>query len=226
MTTFDPDIDPDEITDDGDTSLWTDDTGSLTLGARRALVLLLKRHHIWAGRNPKEWAALLKWRHAITSRLNDVFLELVIDENYEVAYKRQAGREQPGRFTTLLHDSVYTREEAGVLLHIREVYLREMRAGNESAYVDRLGLNDELDYLRPPSTKDHKRADGYLDNAVKRLSGDSFLIPDKANPDRLRISPVIEVLLTVDRLNAFRGALYVEDADSADVVSETEVDDD
>lgn len=212
----DPDIDADEISDDSKTSLWPEDTGSLTVGARRALVLVLKRQHVWAARNPKEWAWLLKWQFEIEARLNDVFLELVVDNEREVAYKRQAGRDQGRQFTTLLHDNVYSREEAAVLLHIRDVYQREMRAGNDAAYVDKRDLVSELDYVRPERTKDHKKADGYLDNAFKSLTKDGFLLADKSDDDRLRISPVIEVLLTVERVNAFREALYVDDSTTAD----------
>jgi hypothetical protein len=207
----DPDIDTDEISDDSKTSLWPDDTGSLTVGARRALVLLLKRQHVWAARNPKEWAWLLRWQFEIESRLNDLFLELVVDQEHEVAYKRQAARDVGRQFTTLLHDNVYSREEAAVLLHIREVYQREIRAGNEAAYVDKRDLVTELDYVRPERTKDHKKADGYLDNAFKSLTKDGFLLADRNNEDRLRVSPIIEVLLTVERVYAFREALYVDD---------------
>jgi hypothetical protein len=207
----DPDIDTDEISDDSKTSLWPDDTGSLTVGARRALVLLLKRQHLWAVRNPREWAWLLQWQFEIESRLNDLFLELVVDKEHEVAYKRQAARDMGRLFTTLLHDNVYSREEAAVLLHIREVYQREIRGGNEAAYVDKRDMITELDYVRPERTKDHKKADGYLDNAFKNLTRDGFLLADKNDEDRFRISPVIEVLLTVERVNAFREALYVDD---------------
>lgn len=214
-TSADPDIDPDEIVDDTRTKLWPGDCGTLTVDARRALVLLLKRHHIWAGRHPKEWMSLLKWQDEITARLNDLFLDVVIDETHEIAYKRQAGRDLGRQFTTLLHDNVYSREEAGVLLYIREVYLRELRAGNESAYIDPTTLSDELDYIRPAGTKDHKKADAYLENAIKNLTKDGFLVADRNNPDRLRVSPVIEVLLTVERLTAFREALYVADTDPA-----------
>jgi hypothetical protein len=212
----DPDIDTDEISDDSKTSLWPEDTGTLTIGARRALVLLLKRQHVWAARNPREWAWLLKWQFEIEARLNDVFLELVVDKEREVAYKRQAGRDQGRQFTTLLHDNVYSREEAAVLLHIRDVYQREMRAGNDAAYIDKRDLVTELDYVRPERTKDHKKADGYLDNAFKNLQKDGFLLADRNDDDRLRISPVIEVLLTVERVNAFREALYVEDGQATD----------
>lgn len=213
MTAIDADIDEEAIADESSTGLFADDTGGLTLGARKALVLLLKRHHVWAWRNPREWLAILKWQEEINSRLNDLFLELVIDEPREIAYKRQAGRDLGRVFTTLLHDSTYTREEAGVLLHVRETYLRELRAGNESAYVDRPALAAELEYVRPAGTKDHKRADQYLESAVTRLTKDGFLVPDKSDRDRLRISPVIEVLLTVERLQAFKDALVVDEDD-------------
>jgi hypothetical protein len=225
MTTFDPAIDDTAIADDeASTHLFPEDTGALTLRARKALVLLLKRHHVWAWRNPREWLAILDWQDAINSRLNDLFLELVIDEQREIAYKRQAGRDLGRVFTTLLHDSTYTREEAGLLLHLREVYLRELRAGNDSAYIDRADLAADIDYVRPAGTKDHKKADQYLDSAVGRLLKDGFLVADKSDRDRLRISPVIEVLLTVERLTAFRDALEVpDDADADDAAADADV---
>jgi hypothetical protein len=97
---------------------------------------------------------------------------------------------------------------------MREVYRRAMHEGNDSAYIDRSGLTDVLAYVRPASTKDHKRADDAIERAVERLREDRFLLSTSADSDRLRISPVIETLMTVERIDEFIGALVVEAEES------------
>lgn len=200
-----------EIDDGGDDRVYFEgDTGTLRLITRKALVLLLKRTHVAGYRHPREYQAIVEDADLIRSRLNDLFLELIIDEANEVAYKRQAGQELGRAFPTLLINRSYTRDEIAVLLRIRDIHHRAKRDGEAAAYVERSDLLESLRYIRPADTKDQVRADALAGRAIERLTEERFL-QTTDDPDRLRISPVIETLLTVEQLRAFSDAIAVDD---------------
>lgn len=209
------DLDDIEIDDDTDTVLFDGDTGSLPLIGRKALVLLMKRTHVTSITHPREWQAILDYIDGIRSRLNDMFLELVIDKVNEVAYKRQAGQDLGRTFTTLLANRAYARDEVALLLHLRDVHHRAMREAAEAAYVEHSDLMESLCYVRPADTRDHVRADKAAERAIDRLTEDRFLLKTD-DPDRLRISPVIKTLLTVERLQAFTDAMHATDPSDTD----------
>ncbi|WP_052589419.1 DUF4194 domain-containing protein [Luteipulveratus mongoliensis] len=204
--------------EDGESpALFEGDRGTLPLEARKALVLLLKRTHLNGVSRPAEWRALLAHRGDVTARLHDMFLELVIDVENEVAYKRQAGRELGRMFTTLLTDRAYTREEAALLLHLRGEHRNARRRGDPIAYVERNDLADAVSYVRPAETMDHVRADEAVVRAIDALLREGFLMRDPSDPDRLQVSPVIETLLTTERTKEF-----VHSVRTADDVSTSE----
>ena len=61
--------------------LWTGDTGTLSEETRRALVDLLKGPLITADRKKETWHAITTDTETLRSRLHDVFLALVVDED-------------------------------------------------------------------------------------------------------------------------------------------------
>jgi len=180
-------------------SLFEGDEGGLTLEQRRTLVLLLKHRYISAEAYPAEWRTLLQSQKLLKSRLNDVFLDLHVDTHYEVAFKRQALSEGGDRFPTLLLDTAYTREETIILVLLRQRLRSERANGLEVVMVDRQYLTDNVAHYRPSSATDRSGDEGRASRAVDSLVKSRVLLrtPD---PDRFRISPVIEVLLPVERL--------------------------
>lgn len=219
--------DPDtEATIDDEPSarvLWPGDEGGLPHIAREVCVVLLRRTHIWSGATRKSaqlWQAAVDYQDAINARLNALFLELHLDERNEIAYKLQVEKTGSQPFPTLLYDAAYNREEVEVLLHVRREYDRAATGGDETAYLDRAALLDMLRMSRPDTVRDHKTADTRAITAIDKLAKEGFLLAGDADPDRLRISPVIETLLSVERIDAFRDALLAgtaTDAPSDDV---------
>lgn len=116
--------------DDEPTSVnryWDGDRGDLDLPSRKALQALLKWPFISARRYPSEWKAFLEHRAEITGRLNDLLLEVHVDLEHAVAYKRQAPSDGAGKFTTLLYDKKWTREETILIVHRRARVQRRRR---------------------------------------------------------------------------------------------------
>ena len=180
-------------------SLFEGDEGGLSVEQRRTLVLLLKHRYISAALQPAEWQTLLKSQSLLKSRLNDVFLDLHVDHHYEVAFKRQALAEGGERFPTLLHDVAYTREETILLVLLRQRFRSERANGQEIVLVDRDNLVENVAHFRPEHATDLSGDARKAAAAVDSLAKARVLLKT-SDPDRFRISAVIEVLLSVERL--------------------------
>ena len=180
-------------------SLFEGDEGALSVEQRRTLVLLLKHRYISSALQPAEWQTLLKSQSLLKSRLNDVFLDLHVDLHYEIAFKRQALAEGGERFPTLLHDVAYSREETILLVLLRQRFRSERANGLEIVLVDRDNLVDNVAHFRPEHATDLSGDARKATAAVDSLAKARVLLKT-SDPDRFRISAVIEVLLPVERL--------------------------
>jgi Domain of unknown function (DUF4194) len=181
-------------------SLFEGDEGTLTYEQRCTLVFLLKHRYISAEQHPAEWRTLIDAQVQLRSRLNDQFLDLHIDQHAQVAFKRQAVPEGDGRFPTLLHDIAYTREETIMLIFLRQRFRSERAVGVDAVLLDRDELLDAVTRFRPPGANDRSGDARKAENAILSLQRCGILLKT-ADEQRLRIAPVIEVLLPLPRLH-------------------------
>jgi hypothetical protein len=186
-------------------ALFEGDEGALELGQRRALVYLLKHRYISAQRYPLEWKALIVNPRPIRVRLNDLFMELHLDTDREVAYKRQIAPEGGGRpFPTLLHDTPWGREDTILLVYLRARYRSEQAAGAERVFIDREDMLEHIAQYRPPHATDvlgdQKKAQKAIEAVYK-----AGLLLGASTGDRFEIPRAIEVLLPMEKLT---GLLY------------------
>lgn len=203
-------------------SLFEGDEGGLTVEQRKTLVLLMKHRYISASLQPAEWRTLLDSQSLLKSRLNDMFLDLHVDLHYEVAFKRQAVAEGGDRFPTLLHDVAYTREETILLVLLRQRFRSERANGQEIVIVDRDNLVDNVAHFRPEHATDRSGDSRRAVAAVDSLAKARVLLKT-SDPDRFRISAVIEVLLPVERLGELLQWLLEQNGDApADPLAEAE----
>lgn len=179
--------------------LFSGDEGELTAAQRRCLVALLKQRYISSRSHPEQWSVLVEHRRLLTSRLNDLFLTLHVDDIREVAYKRQAvPDDDTARFPTLLHDTSYTREETVLLVVLRERLQIERAAGGEVVSVDVEDLRDAAAEFRAADATDIVGAQRRVDRAIESLVTSKVLIT--SGEDRYEISPVLDSLLPLERL--------------------------
>jgi hypothetical protein len=212
---------PASVTDEPTSfSLFEGDEGALSLEQRRTLVLLLKHRYISAALQPAEWRTLLESQAALRGRLNEMFLDLHVDLHYEVAFKRQAHAEGGDRFPTLLHDVSYTREETILLVLLRQRFRSERANGHEIVIVDRDNLLENVEHFRPAHATDRsgdaRRAAGAVESLVK-----ARILAKTSDPNRFRISPVIEVLLPVERLSELLDWLTERNGNRSDAATDT-----
>lgn len=203
-------------------ALFEGDTSTLYPEQRRLLHALLKHRYISADAHPDEWATLTTSRDLVRSRLHDLYLDLYVDETYGIAFKRQARSETGDALPTLLRDVAHTKEETIVLMLLRQRFFTQQQEGDSHVFVDRQTLLDEVAGMRPEAAThramDHKRALKAIESLVS--AGVLLKTPDV---DRFRISPIIEVLLPVDRLKVLLA--WLEGQNAGDVSPAEPVDD-
>lgn len=189
-------IDPVSMEDDP-AELFAGDSGTLDADVRRVLVQLLRRRFLLAEKNPTQWRTLLDNQQIIESRMHDLFVRLVVDHDRGVAYKQQV-RSVELDVPILLKDDPYNRAETLVLVHLRTVFQRERGTGETSTRVDIEELEQTvLTYFDP---NDHNLARGQQEvrTAVQRLVTEGLLAEESAG--RYRITPMVEVVLSTERL--------------------------
>jgi len=185
--------------------LFDGDQGQLPGALRRTLVAILKKRYLAADRNPVEWRVLVQHRRLLESRLNDMFIRLVIDTDRGVAYKRHAALDEGTQpFPTLLYDQSYSREETILLVHMR--MLLRGRADAVAVFVDRAELMDEIATYRPAESTNHARDEKSARAAIESLARLDLLL-DTGDGERYQVAPIVEVLMSLDRLTDLAGWL-------------------
>jgi hypothetical protein len=182
-------------------ALFEGDEGGLELAQRRALVALLKHRFISARTHQREWNALVANPRLIRTRLNDLFLDLHLDPDREVAYKRQVAPEGGGRpFPTLLHDTPWGREDTVLLVYLRSHCHSERAKGAERVFVDKIDMLEHIAQNRPGSATDQSGDAKRATKAVETLYRAGLLI-GPTDADRFEVSRAIEVLLPMPKLH-------------------------
>lgn len=191
--------------------LFPGDRGVLDPAVRRVLVHLLQRRFVLADRNREEWTALLDNQQLVESRLNDLFVRLVIDHDRGVAYKQQV-RSDELDVPILLRDAAYTRSETLVLVHLRTVYQRESAAGEPDARVDIEDVEQTVMSYFADADGDTAKRQRLIRKAMDRLARDGIV--DEETTGRFRISPLVEIVLSAEKLRELRD--WLRDRSGAD----------
>lgn len=218
----DVDLDDPERESTSTIALFEGDEGGLELDQRRALVVLLKQRFITGRTHPREWRALTRNPRPIRARLNDLFLELHLDADREVAYKRQVAPEGGGRpFPTLLYDAPWGREDTILLVYLRSRFRSEQAAGAEKVFVDRADMLEFVEQHRPAHATDQSGDKKKAERAIEALYKAGLLIGSTTG-DRFEVSAAIEVLLSMEKLtellawlrqqNSVPGAAFPDEA--------------
>jgi hypothetical protein len=195
-----PFIAPTAMEDDPD-ELFAGDRGVLDPEVRRVLVHVLQRRFLLADRHRDAWAVLLDNQQLIESRLNDLFVRLIIDHDRGVAYKKQV-RSDELDVPILLRDSAYSRSETLVLVHLRTVYQRETAAGEPSARVDVEDVEQTVLSYFADADGDTARRQRAIRKALDRLARDGIVEEESAG--RFRISALVEIVLSAEKLRELR----------------------
>lgn len=199
-------------------ALFPGDTGTLEAPVRQVLARLLRQRHLSAADQPRLWRTLLVHQATVESRLHDLFVDLVVDHDRGLAYKRQV-RDAEVDVPVLLRDEPYTRLETVLLVHLRAVFQREHGVGEQQVRVDAEELEQTVLSFLPPGETNVAARQREIQAAVARLVRERVLAEE--TPGRYRVLPVIEVILSVDRLAELARWLREDAARGADADAET-----
>jgi Domain of unknown function (DUF4194) len=182
--------------------LWANDIGTLPEKSRRALLELVKGPYLSREASQQNWETLLADEGPIKSRLNDMFLELVIDREAEFAFARNAivdEIELPKAARTVSLTFVDTL----MLLELRRTMLASQDA---RPYVDKMDIFYQLQTYRP-ANKDEISFTRNLNAAWGRMQNTLRVTHSVGQgDDRVEISPILRLIIDADQARALQAA--------------------
>lgn len=182
------------------THLFMGDSGELALDTRRALVQLLAGPSLDRRRHPKLWPILARDEAVIRRRLAELFLELVIDRDVQVAFTRQADTgdlEVP----LLLRRAQLTFIDSILLLHLRQ-RLTQAESQGDRAVVSTDEMMEFLTLYERASNTDRAGFAKRVHASIEKIKKHSILQKIRSSEDRFEISPTLKLLFSAEEIQA------------------------
>lgn len=174
------------------------DTGSLPVDTRRVLVQLLLGPSVDAHRQSKLWPVLLRDEAIIRSRMHELFLEVVIDHEQQVAFTRQVTAEEL-EVPILLRKASLTFLETALLLFLRQ-RLTQADAQGERAVVSLSDMQEHLGVFERDNNPDHARFGRQVVNAVDKAKKLSLLQRIRSSDERYEVAPTLKLLFSAEEI--------------------------
>lgn len=183
-----------------DQGLYQGDSGELSLDARRVLVQLLAGPSLDGQRHSKLWPILIRDEMAIRSRLSELFLQLVIDRDLQVAFTRQA---ETGDLEVprLLRRANLTFLDSILLLHLRQ-RLTQAEAHGDRAVVSTDEIVEFLGVYEQAGNTDRALFEKRIHASIEKNKKHSILRKIRASEDRFEISPTLKLLFSAEEIQA------------------------
>ena len=173
-------------------ALWPGDTGTLPAPVRSVLVRLIQGPYVSQTTTPNLWATLVAHEASVRSHLADLYLELALDLEREIAFARNAPTPE-GAPSGLMRKVSLSFADTALLLHLRHLLLRATAAG-ERAYVGLDEMVDNLSGYRAPGDADLALVVKRAKAAVTRMV--SYKILTEIDADRYEIMPILGLIVT------------------------------
>ena len=197
-----------EDTGDGDLEIAVEpidiaDPSPLPPGVRRVLIYMMQGPYLRADANARLWEQLKAQEPLVRSRLADVYLDLVVDDEAGVAFVRhldvdgavKAIRTQP---LTLI--------ETALVLYLRRTLLKR-DSGAVRVFVGRDEIEDQLRSYRAADISDKRGFDRRIEAAINKMKRYSVLLSVSGDDDRWEISPVLALVVGADEVAAITDEL-------------------
>ncbi|MCJ8499801.1 DUF4194 domain-containing protein [Desulfatitalea alkaliphila] len=180
--------------------LYQGDLGQLPLETRRVLVQLLAGPYLDGRRHTRLWPVLVRDETILRSRLHDLFLELVIDTDQQVAFTRQA---DAGDLETpiLLRRTPLTFIDSVVLLFLRQ-RLTQADVRGERAVVDAAEILEHAAPFERAVSTDHAGFAKKIRASVEKMKKNSMLQKVRGDVERFEISPTLKLLFSAEQIVA------------------------
>lgn len=184
-----------------DRVLFPGDRGELRGETRRALVALLAGPSVDGERQPKLWLVLKRDEAVLRSRLSDMFLELTLDDENQVAFVRQVPQHGETDIPILLRRQPLTFLQSAGLLILRAA-LASASAAGQRATIGGAELIADLGAYDDPAKSDKASFAKKCAAVVEALKKVSILRPIPGSADRFEVSPTLALLLPAEQLEA------------------------
>jgi hypothetical protein len=189
---------PVEVAPDAGVGLFAGDKGELPLDTRRVLAQLLAGPSLDGRRHSKLWPALIRDETVIRGRLCELFLELVIDRDLQVAFTRRAdvgNLEAP----VLLRVAHLTFLDSVLLLFLRQ-RLMEADAQGQRAVVATEEMVDHLAVYERAVNTDRAGFHKRIQSSIDKIKKHSILQKIRAAEGRFEISPTLKLLFSAEAI--------------------------
>jgi hypothetical protein len=134
--------------------------------ARRALVSLLMNRYIFRTRNRAAWEGAVAYESDVRARLDEMYLDLIVDREAEVAFKRQQEGEDVPRM--LRREKALTRDASFVLIFLRREYAFA-DPDDGPVVISRDQISEFLRAYREDGDSDDARFSRRVDAAINAL---------------------------------------------------------
>ncbi|KAB1654309.1 DUF4194 domain-containing protein [Pseudoclavibacter chungangensis] len=175
-------------------------TDELPRPARKALVILLTHRFITRAKQPDAWKALLDSEPDIRARLDELFLELVIDRDHEVAFKRQNGEDDVP--VLLRNEKPLSRDATFLLIHLRREHAFA-DAADDAVVVSRDEIAEFLSRFDTDESHDEVRSHRRVAAAIAAVERLGLLDAEPDDPELFVVSPAIVPVITTTELARF-----------------------
>jgi hypothetical protein len=180
--------------------LFADDSGELPQEMRRVLVQLLAGPSLDGRRHPKLWPVLVRDEALIRRRLSELFLDLVMDIDLQVAFTRQA---DVGDLETpvLLRRAQLTFLDSIMLLHLRQ-RLTQADAQGERAVISVDEIIEHMSVYERSTNTDRAGFNKRIQASIEKIKTHSILQKIRSSEDRFEISPTLKLLFSAEAIQA------------------------
>ena len=186
--------------DTNNDELYPGDMGKLPEDARRALIQLLSGPLIDSKRHSKLWPVLLRYQDILRSRLSELFLELIIDLELEVAFTRQADTAELDT-PKLMRRSPLTFLDTALILYLRQL-LADADIQGDRAVVSTVEMVEQMKLYEKSQSTDQAGFEKRIHSAIKKAKENTFLNIIKGSEDRFEISPTLKLLFNAEEISA------------------------
>ena len=187
--------------------LYQGDCGEMSLDARRVLVQLLAGPSLDGQQHSKLWPILIRDEVAIRSRLSELFLQLVIDRDLQVAFTRQADTgdlEAP----RLLRRANLTFLDSILLLDLRQ-RLTQAEAHGDRAVVSTDEIFDFLRVYEQADNTDRALFEKRIHASIEKIKKHSILRKIRFSEGRFEISPTLKLLFSAEEIQELTRIYHV-----------------
>lgn len=167
------------------------DRGRLPEETRRVLVQLLRGPYVRQASHPKLWAALVRDEQPVREALSNLFLELVVDTDLNLAFVRNATFDDVD-VPRVIRSMPLTLLDTALVLHLRQLLLR----GSDSSgrvFIGRDDIDDALAVYRSATNTDPATFAKRINSSVEKMKKGSVLLAT-SEPERFEVSPILAVV--------------------------------